>query len=264
MIGSDSSVDMLDIPRRNRIGGYMLRILICDDDALFLENLRSRIRTILSCEGINAMVLCFQNPTMIPTQHLQDCDIAFLDIDFSHEQYSGIDLAKRIRKYHCDAVIIFVTNYIEYAPEGYELQAFRYALKKDIEKKLPTYLHQAIEKSQDIRQIFQVNISGETFTFELGEISYFESQGHTVNIHIQKLGQSTDRVYRFYSTMGKLESELGEKGFLRIHKGYLANITHIHRLQCQGATLKNGITLPVSEKNYSDLKKKYLLWKGRR
>jgi DNA-binding LytR/AlgR family response regulator len=64
--------------------------------------------------------------------------------------------------------------------------------------------------------------------------------------------------------MGKLESELGEKGFLRIHKGYLANITHIHRLQCQGATLKNGITLPVSEKNYSDLKKKYLLWKGRR
>lgn len=264
MIEKNCSIEMSSIPCRIKIGGRMLRILICDDDARFLENMRSRIRSVLSQKGIDATVFCFQDPTSIPTQNIENCDIAFLDIDFSQEKYSGIDLAKRIRKCQSNAVIIFVTNYIEYAPEGYELQAFRYALKKDIEKKLSTYLHQAIEKSQIIRQTFQVSISGETFTLEVTEIAYFESQGHTVNVHIQKPGQINEKIYRFYSTMSKLEEELERKGFLRIHKGYLVNIAHIQRFQCHGAVLKNGTTLPVSEKNYSDLKKKYMLWKGRR
>lgn len=39
-----------------------------------------------------------------------------------------------------EAVLIFVTNFSEYAPEGYEVDAFRYLAKSELEKKLPTYL----------------------------------------------------------------------------------------------------------------------------
>ena len=200
----------------------------------------------------------------IPAQYIENCDIAFLDIDFAEKNYSGIDLAKKIREIQSNAVIIFVTNYIEYAPEGYELQAFRYVLKKDIERKLALYLNQAIEKNQVVRQSMQVNISGEVITLELADILYFESQGHTVIIHVQKPGQNAEKTYRFYSTMSQLEEELEAKGFLRIQKRYLANMAHLRRFQCQGATLVNGTNLPVSEKNYAELKKKYLLWKGKR
>ena len=241
----------------------MLRILICDDDPLFLEGMRLRIRSILNQQNIDATVLCSEHAASIPMQYIENCDIAFLDIDFAIENYSGIDLAKKIRKKQQNTVIIFVTNYIEYAPDGYELQAFRYVLKKDIEKKLFPYLHQAIEKTQTVRQTIQINISGETFTLELADILYFESQGHTIIVHIQKSGQKNEKTYRFYSTMSKLEEALESKGFLRIQKGYLVNIAHLHRFQCQGATLKNGTVLPVSEKNYAEQKKKYLLWKGR-
>lgn len=242
----------------------MLRVLICDDDAQFLEKARTQIRFILKQIGIDADVFCSKHPDTVPIQYIEKCDIAFLDIDFSEKNYSGIDLAKKIRKLRSNTVIIFVTNYIEYAPECYEVQAFRYILKKDIEKKLAQYLKQAIEKSQTVRQTIQVSISGENFTLELAEIVYFESQGHTVIVHVRKSGQTKEKIYRFYSTMNKLEEELGSKGFLRIQKGYLVNIDHLHRFQCQGAVLKDGSTLPVSEKNYAELKKKYLLWKGRR
>lgn len=73
----------------------------------------------------------------IPDSILSGCDIAFLDIDFEGKRYNGIDIARRIRSKRKDAVIIFVTNYIEYAPEGYEINAFRYVLKSEISRKLP-------------------------------------------------------------------------------------------------------------------------------
>jgi DNA-binding LytR/AlgR family response regulator len=226
--------------------------------------MRERVRAIMKQHNIDASVFCAECAATIPVQYIENCNIAFLDIDFAGTSYNGIDLAKRVRQTQHDAVIIFVTNYIEYAPEGYELQAFRYVLKKDIDKKLPLYLLQAIEKNQTVQQTMQINISGETHTLALAEVVYFESQGHTVIIHVQKAGYKSEKTYRFYSTMSKLEGDLENKGFLRIQKGYLVNIAHLHRLQCQGATLNNGTVLPVSEKNYSELKKKYLIWKGKR
>ena len=63
--------------------------------------------------------------------------ILFLDIDLGKE--SGIDLARKMRKMNPEAVLIFVTNFSEYAPEGYEVDAFRYLAKSELEKKLPTY-----------------------------------------------------------------------------------------------------------------------------
>ena len=55
-------------------------------------------------------------------------DIAFLDIDMG--AYSGLELARHIRSLNLDTILIFVTNYVQYSLEGYEVQAFRYLLKK--------------------------------------------------------------------------------------------------------------------------------------
>lgn len=40
--------------------------------------------------------------------------------------------------------IDFVTNFSEYAPEGYEVDAFRYLAKSELEKKLPTHFEDAL------------------------------------------------------------------------------------------------------------------------
>ena len=74
---------------------------------------------------------------------LQSYDLAFLDIDFGNRRGAGIDLARRIRQKRNDTIIIFVTSYVEYAPEGYELRAFRYLLKTDVDTKLELYFSRA-------------------------------------------------------------------------------------------------------------------------
>ena len=50
----------------------------------------------------------------------------------------------------------------------------------------------------------------------------------------------------------------------RTNKSYLVNMRRIKKYQCNEAELDNGQILRVSEKNYAENKKRYLLWKGRK
>lgn len=241
----------------------MIRIAICDDNPPFMESLRTEIRNILSKQEIDSVIYLFENAEAIPEQLLSSCDIFFLDIDFDGKTYTGIDIARKIRQFQQQAIVIFVTNFIEYAPEGYEVQAFRYLLKSDMPKKLEQCLLQTIEKLQTDQESMQINISGEILTIPLSEILYIESQGHLAVIHVSRQGSKAVKSYRFYSSLGSLEHQLSEKGFLRIQKSYLVNMRRIKKYQCTEAVLDNGTVLKVSEKTYAEQKKQYLLWKAR-
>lgn len=251
------------VPCQAVIGGCMVRVLLCDDNAPFLESLRGEIRRILKAHKIEGVIHVHSCVEEITEYLLSDCDIYFLDIDFDQKQYNGIDLAKRIRKRNPDAIIIFATNFIEYAPEGYEVQAFRYLLKRDILTKLKACLLETVSKLQAEQESMQINISGEILTIPLADILYIESQGHLALVHILKQGSQTPKTYRFYSSLTNLEEQLAPRGFLRIQKSYLVNMRRIKKYQCSEAQLDNGQVLRVSEKNYAEQKKQYLLWKGR-
>lgn len=257
--GKNSSIKSL-----NKTGVPMIRIILCDDDSIFLERMRVDIRSALKQMNIEAVIQIFNEIETIPLQAMLDCDIIFLDIDFNDKKYTGIDVARKIRNARQNAIIIFLTNYIEYAPEGYEVQAFRYALKSEVDKKLTQYLQAAINKLFAEKEPFHINVSGEPVTLYLEDILYIESQGHNAVIFTQKPRKKAElpKEYKVYSTLSKLEQQLSSRGFLRIQKSYLANMRRMKQYRCNEALLDNGTTLPVSEKNYSENKKKYLLWRG--
>lgn len=241
----------------------MIRIVLCDDSAPFLETLSIEIRQILRRNRIEGAIYSYEYTEDVPSYLLSNCDVFFLDIDFNEKQCTGIDLAKRIRKLRPDAVIVFVTNYIEYAPEGYEVQAFRYLLKSNIHSKLEQCLLQTISRLQTERETMHINISGEILSIPIADILYIESQGHLALVHVLKKGNQALKVYRFYSSLANLEKQMAPQGFLRTQKSFLVNMRHIKKYQCNGAQLDNGQTLRVSEKNYAEQKRQYLLWKGR-
>ena len=47
----------------------------------------------------------------------------------------GIEAAKRIRAEYPEPIIIFATNYPEYAIDAYEVNTWRYIQKKKLKKK---------------------------------------------------------------------------------------------------------------------------------
>lgn len=244
-------------------GRPMIRIIICDDDENFLIRLQYAITDTLHRMDIAAKIHIYTCAEKIGDPILSSCDIAFLDVDFANSQYNGLDIARKLRSVRKDSIIIFVTNFIEYAPDGYEVQAFRYMLKLDIEQKLQEYLRLAITQLHSISETLKIKINGEIIDIPLNAVLYIESQLRMVMIHVQRGENSMNaKTYSCYATLSDLETQLESKGFLRIHKSYLVNMAHLKRFQCKEAVLDNGATLRVSEQNYAQQKKKYLFWKG--
>lgn len=254
------------IEKNNRVlwgAAPMLRIIICDDDSVFLKRIYESICNIFKEMDIKVKIHCFSDANLISNHILSSCDIAFLDIDFAKKNYNGIDLGRRLREFRKDAIIIFVTNFIEYAPEGYEIQAFRYILKKELDAELGAYIEQAITHIGAHRETIKIQINGEIIDILLDDILYIEVQQHNVTLYVRKdKNGKTIKTYVFYASLSELESKLESRGFLRIHKSYLVNMKYMLKFQCREALLDNGTILRVSEKNYAENKRKYLLWKG--
>ena len=254
----NSTFQKIGVFGRTQRGNRMLRILLADDDPVFLSRMEHLLMQYAAQRQLNIQIGSYTGDD-ISSCILQSYVLAFLDIDFGNRRGAGIDLARRIRQKRNDTIIIFVTSYVEYAPEGYELRAFRYLLKTDVDTKLELYFSQAVEHFTTKREVVSIQNNGEIINLAVDDILYLESEKHTVHIHM--LCGNFDQ-YSCYSSLQSFEKKLHPLGFLRIQKSYLVNMRHIKKLQCSEVILENGLTLPVSGKNYSEIKRAYLLWKG--
>lgn len=242
--------------RRTAIGQNSIRVILCDDEPDFIKTFYSEIESAFIKLNLKADISASSNVDDIPADLLASCDMAFLDIDFEGEDYNGIDIARRLRGVNKKAILFFVTNFIDYAPAGYEVQAFRYILKRDRNDVLERYIMQATEQMAEEREFLVLSDGEEGVEIPLDEISYLEVLNHEVIIH-RKEGSHT-----LYASLSSLEEQLGKCGFLRIHNSYLVNMRYIQKYRSCECILTDGTALPASERNYSAQKQKYLLWKG--
>ena len=250
-------------PKPNGRYEQMMHVLLCDDDAVFGEKLKNAVISVLDSLEIRYKINAVKSGGEISDYLYSTCDILFLDIDLMSPKYNGMDIARKARTFRSDSVIVFVTNYIEYAPEGYEVQAFRYILKRDILAGNISFIYEAAERFKRFGQTFKINIEGEIIDLPVENIMYLTVQQHSILAVMKKTSSRREsKTYCFRGSLSKLENELESQGFLRTHKSYLVNMRYIKRLQCRELSLSDGTALPVGEKSYSEQKKKYLLWKG--
>lgn len=233
----------------------MLHIVVCDDEAAFAQDLTRKIEALPAFSPRSMRVRCLTDPAALPGE---PCDLLFLDIDLG--AVNGIDVARALRRTHPDTVLIFVTNYKEYAPEGYEVNAFRYLAKGELEGKLAPYLEDALALCCARRQTVELVCGGEPVSVPVPALVYIESHGRDQHLHLQ--GGQRDHLVT-HTTLAQLETMLAEQGFLRLHKSYLVNMAFLDTLQSTGARLTDGTLLPVSARSYRASKQRFLAWKGR-
>lgn len=233
-----------------------IQILLCDDDTEFSFQLRQEMQRIFDRLNMQCDMYPYTGMEQIPEERLANSDLVFLDIDFMEEEYNGIDIARRLRQFNSRALVFFVTNFIDYAPAGYEVQAFRYILKRDMVTVLERYMLQALEQFAQSQEVLRLCNRDETTEIPLAQITYLEVMDHSVSIH-------TDTAcVELSASLSALDESLSRHGFLRIHKSFLVNMAAIRKFRSRECLLTDGTVLSVSEKNYSKQKQKYLLWKG--
>ena len=241
--------------RRDALGQGSVQIVLCDDDPVFLTELRREVERIFAKMNRKVTITAFGSPMAIPAEVLAACDMAFFDIDFETEKQNGIDIARGLRQVNRRALIFFVTNYIDYAPAGYEVQAFRYILKRDIGEVLERYILQAVETIAEGKEYLRLRDKERVIRLTLEEITWLEVLDHYVSIY------AGERSYTLGATLSSMEQELESHGFLRIHKSYLVNMRCICKFSSRECVLTDGTVLATSAKNYAQQKQKYLMWK---
>lgn len=234
-----------------------MKALVCDDDVSYREHITARLKAFGEELSVPLTIAEAGTESEIDCLDFSKFDLAFLDVDMG--SISGIEVARQLRRARPDAVILFVTNYLEYAPEGYEVQAFRYLLKTKTDEKLKEYLADAIKAFSARRSAFTISIAGEDISIPVEHILYAQAKLRTVEVH---LINERCPSYCFYSTLARLEETLCDRGFLRVHKSFVVNMEHIQKLQCSKVLLTDGTLLPVSEKSYADIRRTYMLWRG--
>lgn len=234
-----------------------IQVLVCDDDLAFADKAAQKIDECLRSEGVNAAITKCSDPGKLTGTDLLRFDVMFLDVDMG--TVNGIDVARETRKLHGDALIIFLTRFVEFSLEGYEVNAFRYLLKDNFEMRLSAYIKDALKALAQKRDSFVFLVNGEECVVKYQDIVYLESQLRMMCLHTA----DQTRENRFYATMEEMENELAPAGFLRIQKSYLVNMRCIKKLNYNQVLLTDGTTLPVSQKKYAEIKLQYMNWKTR-
>lgn len=235
---------LYNMNRINPSGELHVRIAICDDE----ERYRIELKTILNKLLINAdlNIDTFDDGNILADAFaVSPYDLVFLDIEMP--AVDGITLAKKIRARSENVFIVFLTSHIEYALEGYEVNALRYLTKPvDIEK-LKEVIRYVQEKQGSSRQII-IKEDGEEILIDINDVIYMESMNQNVRIVTAK----GEHVIRY--NIGDFEEQLKNDGFFRIHRGYLISLSKVKKLSGNDVILDGGETLPVSRSNVKPLK----------
>lgn len=242
----------------NGVTNVIINILLCDDDNDFLQRLAKIVSQQPLPKGASIEIIKNSHPASLSDQQLSQYQIMFLDIDMPER--SGMDIARRVRELHLDTIIIFVTNYPQFSLEGYEVRAFRYLLKQEMEQKLPAYFRDALSEISHGEKGLRFSVNAESYYVPYSDIIYLGSDQRVIYLYTVKPLRSGDH---FYGKMEDLARELAPEGFLRIQKSYLVNMAHIRKLNYDRVILSNGKELSVSRKGYSQIKIQYLAWKGK-
>ena len=109
----------------------MFRIAICDDEEIFRKNIYEIIMKYMDEKGCPCEVDEFASGKDFISLgiNMAKYDIVFLDINM--DEIDGLETAQEIRKVSNDIFIVFVTAFVNYAVQGYSVNAIRYILKNN-------------------------------------------------------------------------------------------------------------------------------------
>ena len=114
----------------------MLKIIVCDDDKLYLTEVSAMLESYFKDNGLDASVSTCSSAAelMQICQENDKPDLCFLDIEMGEE--NGIKAAKKLNQLCPSCDIAFLTNYISYATDAYETEHFYYVLKEELPDRL--------------------------------------------------------------------------------------------------------------------------------
>lgn len=220
----------------------MIPIYFCDDHRPILLELTEIVTRSLQIHELDFHIrLATEQPEELLKAIDREQGIYFLDVDLGPHTMNGFELGKHIRALDPRGFIIYITTHEELLAETfkYRLEAMDYIFKDQPDKMIPqisaclTQISVLLKNDQrDERPHFKVVQGNRTTFVPLDDIIYFET---TERKHVIRLIH-LDGHQEFYGNLTDISKTLA-KNFLRVHRSFLVNRTHISGYDRKSNTL---------------------------
>lgn len=230
-----------------------MRILICDDDPIIIEQINKHL-----CEFFH------QNKLRLPEivtyssgdALLQDSgtqDIIFLDIEMPG--VNGIYVGNKLKAKSPQTIIIVVTSFAEYLDEAMRFHVFRY-LSKPIDKlRFFRNLKDALQLYNSNNTKIAIETKEGVYSISTSDIVCIEAQMRKVIV------RTTSKDYISTQNMQYWSTTLKEHCFFQSHRSFIVNFAHITDFNNSVIHLYNNqVNAYLTRKKYTKFKSNYLLY----
>lgn len=237
----------------------MIKVLAIDDEPLALLHLQKMIERTPYFTLVAACSDAYEALRVMEKEHV---DAIFTDINMP--DLSGLDFTRLLQG---NPIIVFTTAYMQYAVDGYKVNAIDYLLKPFDQpefmraamkvKNQYELMHQtAAEKDDDDTavsikdDILFVKVDYRLVRINIFDIIYIESQSEYLKIHLK--GNSPLMVLMSIKRMAEL---LPQDKFVRTHRSYVVNMSHVKEIARMRITMESNANLPIGDSYKDDVQK---------
>ena len=217
-------------------------VAICDDAAADRDYLQTLVKRWAADRGHRVELTLYPSAESFLYRYAEDKDVQILLLDIEMGPMDGVSLARTLRKENDAVQIVFITGYLDYIADGYEVEALHYLMKPVKEEKLFAVLDRAVEKLHSNQRTLLLELPGEVVRLPVYQIRSAEVQGNYVTIHAK-----TDCTVKM--TLSELEAQLDDN-FFRLGRSALVNLGCVARVSKTAVTLNDGTVLPLPRGAY--------------
>lgn len=163
--------------------------------------------------------------------------------DVMMPEMDGMKLAEEVREVDGRMLLVFLSSYVEYAPDGYRVQAFDYLLKGREDEKWDDLIKRIRRRLEDDRvKVYRIIAQNKIEMVPLNSIIYIYKEGKYCNFVLE---YERERI-----TVRKTMKEVGEEldahqNFIQIKRGYIINIEKIRKYTAEEIIMENGDSLVI-------------------
>ena len=221
-----------------------IKIAVCDDEHQQTEYIKSLVSKWADENNIKVNIAMFDGAENFKAawNDGKAFDILLLDIQMGGQ--SGVELAREIRQSDTKLVIIFITGFVDYMSEGYDVSALHYLMKPVKEDKFFEVLDKALAGLRKSSRTVIFPKTGGDVKIKADDIMYAEVLSHTVILHL-----ANNKTEEFSMRISDMEKLLGD-GFFRCHRSFIVSMKYIRRVTKTAMILEDSREIPLSRSLY--------------
>lgn len=230
-----------------------MRILICDDDELIVEQLQEFLRCFFKQEHLPCpdIAVFYHGESLLEDKG--EKDILFLDVEMPG--MNGILVGNELKKANKNLILFMVTSFMEYLDEAMRFHVFRYLSKPLDKQRFFRNMHYAIDLYNSITYKVPIETKQGVFSMNASSIITVEALGRKVIVH------TAARDFESIHNMQYWLDLLPKNRFFQTHRSYIVNFEHIKNFDHTLVYMEDpDFNAYLTKRKYTGFKQAYLLY----